>query len=849
MTREAPVWLLVAQPRNPATKALTTVRLAGGGARGFRQLGSNDWKVGLERPPAIAQALGFADGVFGEGAVARAFELVWEGGRKTANELADLVWPDAPFTLYTGTDLTPDAQLTIVCTGRVAEISREGSRLTMAMVDPTLQMQRRILDAQGFLGTGGIEGVAELTGRPKRRAWGKVRNVELWLLDPANNIWVATDPAKPLQAIDQVYDKGNAASSLTLVAWAGSIAATLTALRQAAAPQGGAAVAPSIGCIKWWFSQPGKLTADLKGEIGAAYVDRPADIVASVLAAAGAPPAHAASLATARAAVNYEAGWLVEDGETTALDVVQALLAGHGLWWKLTAAAELAMGRWSWTSSALPAVRAFAIDRVRTHRPIRRIELGWRRNHTVMARGDIAAALLIAEVTAVPPVGRDPGFTWTRAGDSRAFVKAGEQLRIGGVRVRLNGQTLKLPEVWIETRDRAIDIAQATADSAIGRVNVLEEDVDALKDAVLAIDDDDILSVSEKVETLIPAAAAFAEFWSAASGLAVAAGITASAAYTTAAAKRTAWLAYLGGISPAWDNISVSSPIVRGSLDAARNEYDAALKALLRSATEGITAAKQVRQEASISLLIFDADHQGVLVNDRVRDFSVKQFEGDVDVTTSCTKTVTVAGLSGGTVTVNAAGIVTVPMGLTVARAGTITLSYDRAGRTIRSVIAFERRDAAAPPAAGGSGGGTAQSWSSFSSVSGTGWTTVGTVRVVKTGSGGEIDCTASLTTSVGGAGIGDCPVEFRFAIKPTAGGSTVYTTVVETGVDAATIDVGTLEEPIYQHSDGTLAGYAHGRTGLAALTDHDVSVEARRTSAIPAKTVFITGTAEAAGS
>ena len=402
--REAPIWLLVAEPRVPATKALTTIRLAGGGRRGFKQLGASDWKVGLERPPAMAQQLGYEDGVFGEGAIARAFELVWTGRLTQAAEIADLVWSDAPFTLYTGTDLSADANLTIVCTGRIADLASEGSKLTFSMVDPALQAARKVLQDAAFAGTGDAEGPVELTGKPKRRAWGINRNVELWPLDVANNIWVATDPARPLQSFVQIYDKGNAASALTVVAWAGSILGTLNALRAAAAPAGGAAVAPSIGCIKWWFSNPGKLTADLQGEVGAGYIDRPADIAAAILSAAGAPAIEGASLIAARAAVNKAAGRLVDNPEALASQEINDLLSGVGLHWKLSASGQILLGQWSWTHSGLPALAGVSVNRIRTHRPAKQLRFGWRTNNCPMSRGDIAAVIFDAAYADGTPV-------------------------------------------------------------------------------------------------------------------------------------------------------------------------------------------------------------------------------------------------------------------------------------------------------------------------------------------------------------------------------------------------------------------------------------------------------------
>jgi hypothetical protein len=395
--RPATVWLLVVTPRIAATGATVTVRLAGGGRSAFKQLGASSWWAGLQEPPSIVQRLGFDDGEFGEGSIVQALELRWGGTAKRSGILAAYYWRDATFTLYSGPEGGLDADYSVVLSGRIADALPEPGRITLQMADPAVDLARPVLAGAVFAGTGGIEGVAELKGRPKRRAMGNCRNVELWSLDPATNIWVATDPARPLQAIDQVYDRGNAASSLTTVAWAGSIAATLTALQAASAPQGGAAIAPSIGCIKWWFANPGKLSCDLRGEIGSGYVDRPADIAAWAVAAVNGPAVNAASLTAARALRNIESGLLVSD-DSSAGEIITRLLSGVSLWWGMKSSGEMEFGAWAFGASAGNITASRAV-RVKTHKPVKRLTLGWRQNNMVMSRGDIAASLFWSEVT------------------------------------------------------------------------------------------------------------------------------------------------------------------------------------------------------------------------------------------------------------------------------------------------------------------------------------------------------------------------------------------------------------------------------------------------------------------
>ena len=230
-------------PRDPATGAIVTLRLAGGGRAGYKQFGSTAWKAGLERPPAIAQLLGF-DGVSFD-AEAAALSVVWNGRANDVAAVQSLYWKEAAFTLYKGPDCGADLDIILLLKGRVSDVGSTAGQITFALADTSADFAKPVLQAK-FLGTGGIEGDAELKGQDKGRAWGALFNVSLRVLDKANNIHVCTDPAFPIAEFVQSYDKGNAASAQTLVPWASSINATLTALIATAAPSGGAAVAPSI---------------------------------------------------------------------------------------------------------------------------------------------------------------------------------------------------------------------------------------------------------------------------------------------------------------------------------------------------------------------------------------------------------------------------------------------------------------------------------------------------------------------------------------------------------------------------------------------------------------------------
>lgn len=587
------IHLLVAKPIDPATGAERIVRLARGGTVGFTQLGTTDWMVGLDRPPALTQSLGYDNGMFGDGAAVQAAELAFKGQRADVAALAALYWPDAPFTLYSGPDGASDAQLVTIMQGRIRDISANGEQATLQMADPAADLAKPILADSKFTGKGGIEGIAELEGRPKRRAWGRCYNVELWSLDPANNIWVATDPAKPLHSFVNVYDKGNAASSLSVVAWAGTTAATFDALKAAVVPQGGAAVAPSIGCIKWWYPKSGKLTCDLRGEIGSAYVDRPADIAVALSLAAGGPAADAAALVAARAACNHEAGVLIDSLEASIASEIGALLSGVGLWWAMTGAGLIEMGEWSWAAPTTT-IKAVTATTKKTNRAVPELHYGWRRNYSQMGRGEIAEVLFagdvlypdgsnVADTLAVTlSLARAKGKLWTgvtrpslaqsNVGDTWIDPATGLFYeRVSATGILLNGTVImvngKRPVLgWMASTNQPIAPILATAQEAYS-------DANAAIDALIDLADDGILSVHEKISVLIPEQARLEAKWavllSQASGMGV--------SVVAASSARSNWNATLAAILPAWNNVSADSPVNRTAFRSTRDAFDAAL--------------------------------------------------------------------------------------------------------------------------------------------------------------------------------------------------------------------------------------------------------------------------------
>lgn len=390
----ARVILIEASPRLVATGATTTVRLAGGGAVAPYYYNGQHWRAGIVQLPSFITSLDFDGTDIGTGGIPQAAEIQWAPSTKAdLAAMAQYFWPDAAVTVYVGPEGTmPPVRLV----GKVLDGPVNEGTLKLQLSDPAASLKKPLLTDR-YAGTGDLEGPAEWEGRIKRRIWGRVWNLSGEPIDKANNIYCFADPTRKLQAFSAVRDMGAPAAALSLLAWQGSVAATLAALRAAAAPQGGGVICPSIACVKWWTQPAGDLTADIKGEVGAAYVETTAGIAQSLVQALGGPAFAAGTIATADAARPAAVGWIARDENQQVSAMLDELLGNSSLMWLLDANGSIVLRPWAWGASTATA-RSQKVTRKKVLRPVKTRKLGYQRNETQMARGDIAAIVFATDV-------------------------------------------------------------------------------------------------------------------------------------------------------------------------------------------------------------------------------------------------------------------------------------------------------------------------------------------------------------------------------------------------------------------------------------------------------------------
>jgi len=181
-----------------------------------------------------------------------------------------------------------------------------------------------------------------------------------------------------------------------------------------------------------------------------------------------------------------------------------------------------------------------------------------------------------------------PSVASSQVGDVHIGDDGTYYVRVNSGGILLDGKAITLagfrPQLaWTKASSQPLVNAAETAAAA-------ELSAEQALAAIVDLADDGIISVNEKIVTLIPENSRLEGAWSALSAAAATAGVSTTAAST----KRTAWITLRNGLSPAWNDVTQDTPVTRATFRAALVEYDQALEDLNKAVIEGMTAAKQV---------------------------------------------------------------------------------------------------------------------------------------------------------------------------------------------------------------------------------------------------------------
>ena len=233
-----------------------------------------------------------------------------------------------------------------------------------------------------YLGTGGLEGGAELFGLPKPRAWGQVRNVSAPMVDTTNRIVQLN--AGAIQAVQAARDNGVALA----------FDADYADITTAAPGAGQYATSLATGYARVGSAPVGALTWDYQGDAAGGYVSSVSAIVQRILETdlgyADAVGGGFGNLPT------YVVGYFTGVQQVTPAEIFDALIESVGGWWVVDRSGRMQVGVFD-----APGVEKFlfdektiaAIDRVQTPQPAWSWRLGYQRMWTVQSADSLAAAV------------------------------------------------------------------------------------------------------------------------------------------------------------------------------------------------------------------------------------------------------------------------------------------------------------------------------------------------------------------------------------------------------------------------------------------------------------------------
>jgi hypothetical protein len=246
------------------------------------------------------------------------------------------------------------------------------------------------------------------------------------------------------------------------------------------------------------------------------------------------------------------------------------------------------------------------------------------------------------------------------------------------------------------------------------------------------------------------------------------------------------------------------------------------------------------------------ADYLGAFLTDQLPFyFNVVRRKGGDNVSDSTTwSVISQDGITGGTVTIDSTGYVTIPSGISMGSNASVVIRSVRDGITLETTAGITKLNAQAPTT-GGSGGGTTVSDSSFTSVTTTSFVDISDVMTVNTGSAGQIQFSAPLTVTATKASPEiDGPesnVEMKWQYRTSGGGS--YADVASAVNSDPDVEIYyDVDSGLYLRNNGAIT-CSPLLTGLSSSTAYDVKLVARRTSSTVSKAISFTGTASAVGS
>lgn len=690
------------------------------------------------------------------------------------------LWAGASVKLYAG--VSGQAwPWPVVMDGVVDGFSAEGNKVKLQLKVNTEPFEAEILTLK-YAGTGGAEGGIDLKEKTKPWLLGRCFNVEPILINSVDNV-LQFSAYGAIQAVNVLYERGSD--------FGPSIGnyANYAALVAASIPPGKWATCLAEGMVRLGAPPYGVITGDVDGDnVGGTWWRKTGEIITRVATNAGVSGgqiegASFTALDTALAGLSNQGriGVFI-DSQETLLEFASRLAAPCNAQVGVSLVGKLFVGRVAIGSPVITLdaqqrqlPRVTSSQEVDVSPPFSYLEMGYARSWRLHSVDEIAGfdSRMTVRFPEAPPAIMQIGAIYINA--------TNKQFRYVGPTVysdegdAYSDEGLITSSGYEDIQDGAISTAQESADAAAILANTAQASADvalaaasAANAAIALIDDDNILSISEKVEVLIPGAAAFEALYTAVLANATAASVS----VTTLNTKRTAWLATLTAITPAWNDTSVASPIVRGVLDTARSEYDAELKNVQRLSIEAMTAAKATDLTGNFAWAI-SGDVTGAVSTALPHDRRFTAMEGTTDkspdtdfqllsITTGLVLTVN------NTVSSADRGVVTMGAGTTNGGTAILKATFP-SGAIVERTITVTKTNAI--PATGGGTGATFAQDTSFTNITGTSHAAISDELICRSNGSSQVRVAVDLNYSAAGGTSVRTP-SFKASYATTPGGS-----------------------------------------------------------------------------
>lgn len=524
--------LAIVRPYDPIADARVPVRIASANLRSITAMGGEVWEPAMIEPPKTSIALFEGDFRDSVKAGAARIPVSLTRLRKTFAHADRAYWPGAPVEIYIGRE--GDAwPWTLHFSGRVSAHERDRDVLGLSCEVDTEPFRVNLLTA-AYAGTGDEEGGADLKDTPKPLVIGHAKNVEPVLIDAVNNVYQFSAYGE-IEAVDALFERASdfGASTGDYADYAALVAATIASGRWA--------TCLAEGMIRLGAPAHGVITGDVRGHAVTGTTPRlTGEIIALLADLAGidAGIIDSTSLDAMDTAAPYNINVLINE-QTTFIDMARrlALPCNHQCGISLTGALFVtAIGIAGGATLILDAQGRAAPQVVHgkelaTSPPYSKVMLGANRSWRVHTADEIAFDCPLIE---------------------RGAYDAAETYRCGNI-VSSPDQSRWVYILDTPTSGNAPPTWPTTSNAWWSN---LTPPLDITDIADLA--DDNILSVPEKIQVLIPQQTALEAQYDAILARATSMGLS-TTALTTA---HDAWETYLEALDPAWDDTSASTPLV-----------------------------------------------------------------------------------------------------------------------------------------------------------------------------------------------------------------------------------------------------------------------------------------------